>query len=33
VRGPQRHFVHSKLMVWVGLDRAVHLAERGVIDW
>lgn len=24
VRGPQRHFVHSKVMAWAGVDRAVH---------
>jgi GH15 family glucan-1,4-alpha-glucosidase len=28
VRGPPRHFVHSKVMAWVALDRAVQLAER-----
>ncbi|MCI4327420.1 MAG: glycoside hydrolase family 15 protein [Thermoplasmata archaeon] len=28
VRGPPRHFVHSKLMAWVAMDRASHLAER-----
>jgi GH15 family glucan-1,4-alpha-glucosidase len=27
VRGPDRHFVHSKVMAWVALDRAVRLAE------
>jgi GH15 family glucan-1,4-alpha-glucosidase len=32
IRGPERHFVHSKLMVWVGLDRATHLAEGGIIE-
>ncbi|MDP9865776.1 MULTISPECIES: glycoside hydrolase family 15 protein [Streptosporangium] len=26
VRGPSRHYVHSKLMCWVALDRAVALA-------
>jgi GH15 family glucan-1,4-alpha-glucosidase len=26
------HFVYSKVMVWVGLDRAIALAEDGVID-
>ena len=30
VRGPRRHFVHSKLMAWVAFDRAVKgLAEYG----
>jgi GH15 family glucan-1,4-alpha-glucosidase len=24
VRGPRRHFVHSKVMAWAGVDRAVH---------
>jgi GH15 family glucan-1,4-alpha-glucosidase len=32
MRGPKRHFVHSQLMVWVGLDRALQLAARGVIN-
>lgn len=27
VRGPRRHFVHSKLMAWVGVDRAVSAIE------
>lgn len=27
VRGPQRHFVHSKVMAWAGVDRAVHAVE------
>lgn len=26
-RAQPTHFVHSKLMCWVGLDRAIHLAE------
>jgi GH15 family glucan-1,4-alpha-glucosidase len=26
------HFVYSKVMVWMGLDRAITLAEDGVID-
>ncbi|WP_066941942.1 glycoside hydrolase family 15 protein [Microtetraspora fusca] len=26
IRGPSRHFLHSKLMCWVALDRAVALA-------
>jgi GH15 family glucan-1,4-alpha-glucosidase len=28
VRGPRRHFTHSKVMAWVALDRAVKSAER-----
>jgi GH15 family glucan-1,4-alpha-glucosidase len=28
VRGGRRHFVHSKLMCWVALDRAMRLAQR-----
>ena len=28
VRGPRRHFVHSKLMVWVCFDRGVRLVEE-----
>jgi GH15 family glucan-1,4-alpha-glucosidase len=31
VRGPRRHFTHSKVMAWVGFDRAVTLAEDGVL--
>ena len=27
-RGPRRHFVHSKVMAWVGVDRAVQAVER-----
>jgi GH15 family glucan-1,4-alpha-glucosidase len=27
VRGPRRHFVHSKVMAWVAFDRAVRIAE------
>jgi GH15 family glucan-1,4-alpha-glucosidase len=29
VRGPRRHFTHSKMMAWVALDRAVHSIENG----
>jgi GH15 family glucan-1,4-alpha-glucosidase len=28
VRGPRRHFTHSKLMAWVGLDRAIKSVEQ-----
>jgi GH15 family glucan-1,4-alpha-glucosidase len=28
VRGPRRHFVHSKAMAWVAFDRAIKAAER-----
>ncbi len=27
VRGPRRHFTHSKVMAWVAFDRAIQLAE------
>ncbi|MGW3158443.1 glycoside hydrolase family 15 protein [Streptomyces sp. NPDC001089] len=37
-RGPGRHFLHSKLMCWVALDRAIALApalsaQDRVTDW
>ena len=32
VRGPLRHFVHSKVMAWVGMDRAVQAVERFGLD-
>ena len=28
VRGPRRHFTHSKVMAWVAVDRAIKNAER-----
>lgn len=28
VRGPQRHFTHSKMMAWVAFDRMVRVAEK-----
>ncbi len=28
VRGPQQHFVYSKLMCWVALDRAIRLSDK-----
>jgi GH15 family glucan-1,4-alpha-glucosidase len=38
VRGPRRHFVHSKAMAWVAFDRAIKAIERfklegPVDDW
>jgi GH15 family glucan-1,4-alpha-glucosidase len=27
MRGPRRHFTHSKVMAWVAVDRAVRMAE------
>jgi GH15 family glucan-1,4-alpha-glucosidase len=36
VRGPSRHFTHSKVMAWVAFDRAVRFVEelggRGPVD-
>ncbi|MDH4063444.1 MAG: glycoside hydrolase family 15 protein, partial [Acidobacteriota bacterium] len=32
VRGPRRHFTHSKLMAWVAFDRAIRDAERFGFD-
>ena len=32
VRGPRRHFTHSKVMAWVVFDRAVKIAERFGLD-
>jgi GH15 family glucan-1,4-alpha-glucosidase len=38
IRGPARHFLHSKLLCWVALDRAIDLApllgaQDRVADW
>jgi GH15 family glucan-1,4-alpha-glucosidase len=40
VRGPRRHFTHSKVMAWVAFDRAIRLAreyhslpDRRVAHW
>src|SRR6516165_3793991 len=30
VRGPRRHFVHSKVMAWVAFDRACHAVTLGL---
>jgi GH15 family glucan-1,4-alpha-glucosidase len=32
VRGPRRHFVHSKVMAWVAVDRTIKLLESGEAD-
>lgn len=32
VRGDRRHFVHSKVMAWAGVDRAVHTVETQGLD-
>jgi GH15 family glucan-1,4-alpha-glucosidase len=32
VRGPRRHFVHSKVMAWVAIDRWCHLIGRLGLD-
>ena len=29
MRGPRRHFVHSKIMAWVAVDRAIRSEEQG----
>jgi GH15 family glucan-1,4-alpha-glucosidase len=31
VRGPRRHFTHSKVMAWVAFDRAVTLTEEDIL--
>jgi GH15 family glucan-1,4-alpha-glucosidase len=28
IRGPRRHFTHSKVMAWVAFDRAIRIAEN-----
>ncbi|HZD80436.1 MAG TPA: glycoside hydrolase family 15 protein, partial [Actinomycetota bacterium] len=32
VRGPRRHFTHSKVMAWVAMDRGIRDAERFAPD-
>ena len=32
VRGPRRHFVHSKVMCWVAFDRGIKSIERWGLD-
>jgi GH15 family glucan-1,4-alpha-glucosidase len=37
IRGPRQHFTHSRVMVWVAFDRAVHAVEHhgldGPLEW
>lgn len=32
IRGPRRHFTHSKIMAWVAMDRAVKAIEQYSLD-
>jgi GH15 family glucan-1,4-alpha-glucosidase len=32
IRGPERHFTHSRVMVWVAFDRMVQAVERHGLD-
>jgi GH15 family glucan-1,4-alpha-glucosidase len=32
IRGPLRHFTHSRVMVWVAFDRAIAAVERHGLD-
>ena len=32
VRGPRRHFTHSKVMAWVAIDRAIKTVEEYDVD-
>jgi len=32
VRGPRRHFTHSKVMAWVAMDRAIKTVEEFGVD-
>jgi GH15 family glucan-1,4-alpha-glucosidase len=32
VRGPRRHFTHSKVMAWVAVDRAIKIVEQFGFD-
>jgi GH15 family glucan-1,4-alpha-glucosidase len=32
IRGPRRHFTHSKVMAWVAFDRAIKDAERDGLE-
>ena len=32
MRGPRRHFTHSKVMAWVAFDRAVKPSSTSAVD-
>ena len=32
IRGPRRHFVHSKVMAWLAFDRAVRMVQEFGVD-
>ncbi len=32
IRGARRHFVHSKVMAWVAIDRTIRLVEAGALN-
>jgi GH15 family glucan-1,4-alpha-glucosidase len=32
VRGPRRHFTHSKVMAWVAFDRAIKMVEKFEVE-
>jgi GH15 family glucan-1,4-alpha-glucosidase len=32
MRGPRRHFTHSKVMAWVAVDRAIRAVEHDEVD-
>lgn len=32
VRGPRRHFTHSKMMAWVAFDRVIRAVEHGGLE-
>jgi GH15 family glucan-1,4-alpha-glucosidase len=32
IRGPERHFTHSRVMVWVAFDRMIQAVERHGLD-
>ncbi len=32
MRGPRRHFTHSKVMAWVAFDRAIKDAEQDGLE-